>query len=44
MQSREGMPLGKTRCWVSQGSRCLAQRWMAVGLEMIFYKKPTVLV
>src|SRR3954449_5403241 len=31
MQSREGMPLGKARCWASQGARCLAQRWMAVG-------------
>src|SRR3954453_2133167 len=31
MQSRDGMPLGKARCWASQGARCLAQRWMAVG-------------
>ena len=31
MQSREGMPLGKARCWANQGARCLAQRWMAVG-------------
>src|SRR5437763_15995749 len=31
MQSREGMPLGKARCWASQEARCLAQRWMAVG-------------
>ena len=31
MQSREGMPLGKARCNASHDSRCLAQRWMAVG-------------
>src|SRR3954453_23927287 len=31
MQSREGMPLGKARCWASHAARCLAQRWMAVG-------------
>src|SRR4051794_29614870 len=31
MQSREGMPLGKARCWASHEARCLAQRWMAVG-------------
>src|SRR5512135_1554014 len=31
MQSREGMPLGKARCWASHEARCLAQRRMAVG-------------
>ena len=31
MQSREGMPLGRVRCSSSYDSRCLAQRWMAVG-------------
>src|SRR5512143_992205 len=31
MQSREGMPWGKARCWASHEARCLAQRRMAVG-------------
>jgi hypothetical protein len=29
--SREGMPLGKARCWASHEARCLAQRGIAVG-------------
>ena len=31
IQSRDGMPLGRARCRASHDSRCLAQRWMAVG-------------
>src|SRR4051794_24825657 len=31
MQSREGMPLGRARCWANQEARCWAPRWRAVG-------------